>query len=75
VISEANLVLIAVMVVIFGAALLIPFPGYKSREGSFLPEIAPDGDEEVIDSTRHTLVGLATDSTPRAHGDTARPID
>src|ERR1700677_4720268 len=27
-ISEANLVLIAVMVVIFGAALVIPFPGH-----------------------------------------------
>ena len=27
-VSEANLVLIAVMVVIFGAALLIPFPGH-----------------------------------------------
>ncbi len=27
-VSVANLVLIAVMVVIFGAALLIPFPGH-----------------------------------------------
>ena len=28
-VSEANLVLIAVMVVIFGAALVIPFPGHS----------------------------------------------
>ena len=27
--SEANLVLIAVMVLIFGAALIIPFPGHN----------------------------------------------
>ena len=31
-VSEANLVLIAVMVVIFGAALLVPFPGH-SKDG------------------------------------------
>jgi cell wall-associated NlpC family hydrolase len=30
-VSEANLVLIVVMVVIFGAALLIPFPGHARR--------------------------------------------
>lgn len=30
-VSEANLVLIAVMVVIFGAALLLPFPGRRVR--------------------------------------------
>src|SRR5580658_385494 len=38
-ISEANLVLIAVMVVIFGAALLIPFP--KGRKGAALPPASP----------------------------------
>ena len=32
-VSEANLALIAVMVVIFGAALVIPFPG-RSRGGA-----------------------------------------
>ncbi len=32
-ISVANLVLIAVMVAIFGAALLLPFPGRNSRHG------------------------------------------
>ena len=30
IVSEANLVLIAVMVVIFGAALLIPFPDHRA---------------------------------------------
>lgn len=29
-VSVANLVLIAVMVVVFGAALLLPFPGRRS---------------------------------------------
>jgi hypothetical protein len=33
-VSEANLVLIAVMVVIFGAAMLIPFPDHKSPSKS-----------------------------------------
>ena len=33
-VSEANLVLIAVMVVIFGAALVIPFPGHGQRSES-----------------------------------------
>jgi len=42
-ISEANLVLIAVMVVIFGVALTIPFPhGRGSRSAP--PEAAPDAD-------------------------------
>ena len=39
-VSEANLVLIAVMVVIFGAAMLIPFPGHGGNE-SAKPEDAP----------------------------------
>src|SRR5580700_6187929 len=33
-VSVANLVLIAVMVVIFGAALIIPFPGHVRRRGA-----------------------------------------
>ncbi len=38
-ISVANLVLIAVMVAIFGAALLLPFPGrYKSPAVTADPE-------------------------------------
>ena len=39
-VSEANLVLIAVMVVIFGAAMLIPFPGHGGSE-STQPEDVP----------------------------------
>ena len=42
-VSEANLVLIAVMVVIFGAALVIPFPGHgRDRQAS--PAEVADGD-------------------------------
>jgi len=41
-VSEANLVLIAVMVVIFGAALLIPFPG-RTRDSASPSEETPDG--------------------------------
>ena len=44
-ISVANLVLIAVMVAIFGAALLLPFPGRHRRHGGSLQEPAqPDRD-------------------------------
>jgi hypothetical protein len=42
VVSEANLVLIAVMVVIFGAALLLPFPGHGART-----PVAPSEDAEA----------------------------
>jgi hypothetical protein len=37
-VSESNLVLIAVMVVIFGAALIVPFPGHPRRTGSPPPQ-------------------------------------
>ena len=45
-ISVANLVLIAVMVAIFGAALLLPFPGRHSRHGGSVqePPEAPEPD-------------------------------
>ena len=47
-ISVANLVLIAVMVAIFGAALLLPFPGRNSRHGGSVREATePDEDEDV----------------------------
>ena len=42
-VSLANLVLIAVMVVIFGAALLLPFPRHHA-EPATLADPAPDGD-------------------------------
>jgi hypothetical protein len=41
-ISVANLVLIAVMVAIFGAALLLPFPRTHGGEGPATAEITPD---------------------------------
>ncbi len=44
-VSEANLVLIAVMVVIFGAALVIPFPGHgRDREA---PPVADTADGQT----------------------------
>jgi len=47
-ISVANLVLIAVMVVIFGAALLLPFPG-RHRSGDLAQEAPPqEGPQEPI---------------------------
>ncbi len=54
-VSEANLVLVAVMVVIFGAALLLPFPGRRH------PWQAPDPGE----------AGPARGSAPLAGGDAA----
>jgi hypothetical protein len=44
-ISESNLVLIAVMVMIFGAALLIPFPGHSRRGAVPEPEAQLPDDE------------------------------
>jgi len=45
VVSEANLVLIVVMVVIFGAALLLPFPGHgrTQTKQDDAPQDDPDG--------------------------------
>jgi len=43
-VSLANLVLIAVMVVIFGAALLLPFPGRHRTEPAVLADPSPDGE-------------------------------
>jgi hypothetical protein len=43
-VSLANLVLIAVMVVIFGAALLLPFPGKHSAEPAAAADPVPDGE-------------------------------
>src|SRR6185437_2079487 len=41
-ISVANLVLIAVMVAIFGAALLLPFPRARGGEGPAVAEMGPE---------------------------------
>jgi hypothetical protein len=57
-VSVANLVLIAVMVVIFGAALMLPFPGRRRHEAeaaqavtapqeSIAPYAAAEGDERM----------------------------
>jgi Cytochrome b(N-terminal)/b6/petB len=43
-VSEANLVLIAVMVVIFGAALVIPFPGHGRDREALPAEVTADGE-------------------------------
>ncbi len=43
-VSVANLVLIAVMVVIFGAALIIPFPGHARKQGT-LEEVREDASD------------------------------
>ena len=57
-VSEANLVLIAVMVVIFGAALLLRFPEHKAGD----PPGPPAGEEAE-----------GTNGTPVAETSSARP--
>jgi hypothetical protein len=54
VVSEANLVLIAVMVVIFGAALLLPFPGHGASKSVTRSEDAEDADAPIVDKTRRS---------------------
>jgi hypothetical protein len=56
IVSEANLVLIAVMVVIFGAALLIPFPGHGAGKQVVGSEDAKtkDADTPIGDTTRRS---------------------
>ena len=55
-VSVANLVLIAVMVVIFGAALLLPFPGRHKAEPA---ETTTDAD---LDSAAATYMGDDADA-------------
>jgi hypothetical protein len=61
-VSVANLVLIAVMVVIFGAALLLPFPG--RRQGSGHASAAADGTAaaEAVDAPPDPNLGDDADS-------------
>jgi hypothetical protein len=55
IVSEANLVLIAVMVVIFGAALLIPFPGHAKGDKEPLEEFHEHaGNGTVADTTNRS---------------------
>ena len=62
-VSEANLVLIAVMVVIFGAALLIPFPGHTRDAGSRGPQNTPDDPEAPSTTARPSDVGDDADAS------------
>ena len=57
-ISVANLVLIAVMVAIFGAALLLPFPGRHSRHGGSMQE-APEATEPEEPRPTKRLRGMS----------------
>jgi len=67
-VSVANLVLIAVMVVIFGAALLLPFPhGKKDREEAAAAG-AGDGGAYDADLTNEAGDGAAADGPARTPG-------
>ena len=59
-ISVANLVLIAVMVVIFGAALLLPFPKAHGHDGD--APITADGDDPGADGAAPEPVGTDADA-------------
>ena len=64
-VSVANLVLIAVMVVIFGAALLIPFPQGHHEEpaaaaGSAADDVAHDGTAGAGDAADDGTAGMWT---------------
>ncbi len=79
-VSEANLVLIAVMVVIFGAALLLPFPHGKADD-EVTAEPAADGPD--TGASRHPATGgagtgngsAAPDGDGRASGPEPGPDD
>ena len=67
-ISVANLVLIAVMVVIFGAALLLPFPG--RRKGVIPADPGADaaaGPDGAGDQAQTSAVIAAVDATPNTY--------
>ena len=65
-VSEANLVLIAVMVVIFGAALLLPFPHGKAAD-ELTAEPAADGPD--TGASRHADGGAADPGNGSAPAD------
>jgi hypothetical protein len=62
VVSEANLALIAVMVVIFGAALLIRFPDHKTGGGGGSPAASDDPATSSADTTPPLASGLGDDA-------------
>ncbi|HEX3715060.1 MAG TPA: cytochrome b N-terminal domain-containing protein [Trebonia sp.] len=64
-ISVANLVLIAVMVLIFGAALLLPFPGRRGGHGqdaTAADDAAAEPDAEVAAAAEGTAADLGPDA-------------
>ena len=68
-VSVANLVLIAVMVAIFGAALLLPFPG--RRHGVIPANPGPDGAAGTAtagDQAETSAVIAAVDASPYTEG-------
>src|SRR5690242_21230764 len=67
-ISVANLVLIAVMVAIFGAALLLPFPG--RRRGIIPAPSGPDaaGTATAEDQAETAAVAAAVDASVYTEG-------
>ncbi|HET9080780.1 MAG TPA: cytochrome b N-terminal domain-containing protein, partial [Trebonia sp.] len=71
-ISVANLVLIAVMVVIFGAALLLPFPGRHGRHGADAPGTPASGAEEADYASDLAVQGPAGTDDPDRRMWTAR---
>jgi hypothetical protein len=61
-VSVANLVLIAVMVVIFGAALLVPFPGHADRNQTVeRGDTAADDPDGLASATRSEPASAASD--------------
>ena len=64
-VSAANLVLIAVMVVIFGAALLLPFPKGHREEAPAAAATAPQGDAAAASATAVTGDGTSRMWTSR----------
>src|SRR5512135_704874 len=70
-ISVANLVLIAVMVAIFGAALLLPFPG--RRHGVITPGSGTDTAEDPAAAGEQVLPSVAeADASPYTEGPDSR---
>jgi len=70
-VSVANLVLIAVMVAIFGAALLLPFPGRHASRGAAAVEVPAAGDETGATYDRR-VTGQAAAADPDSRMWTAR---
>jgi hypothetical protein len=55
-VTVANLVLIAVMVVIFGTALLLPFPGTRRNGAAAVADAVADGEDDSVTTDETTAV-------------------